>query len=299
MELLQLKYFKAVAESGKINTTAANFFISPPALSASIARLERELNVKLFDRSGNRITLNQEGQILLQYVNQVFANLEYAKIDIAQSLQGKNESVHIAVTSSDLWMKILADFGRKHPDIHLSSATIKLPLLATLDMSKKYSFLLADKSDIASLDSNHIADSFTSVPLFQDIPYVMVPASHRLAKRKYIYLYELESENLYLPMAEQSLNIRLQKMFQAAGFPLKHANECSVNICQYMVADGQGISFTTAHTPHTASNICCIPLKGVKTNWEQHIYWQKGRYFPKEAEIVKNFIIDYFHGSNV
>lgn len=299
MELLQLKYFKAVAESEKISTTAANLFISPPALSASITRLERELNVKLFDRNGNRITLNQEGQIFLHYVNQVFTNLEYAKIDIEHSLHGKNESIRIAVTSSDLWMKMLADCCRKYPDIHLSSATIKLPLLTTLDMTRKYSFLLADKSDMASQDLKHITDTLTSVPLFQDFPYVMVPASHRLAKRKSIHLHELSSENLYLPMAEQSLNIRLHKMFQDSNFPLKHANECSVNICQYMVSDGQGISFTTAHTPHTANNIRYIPLKGVNTNWEQHLYWQKNRYFPEEVQMIKDFIIDYYLGIGV
>ena len=73
MELQQLKYFKTVASLGKISDAAEVLFISAPALSTSIARLEKELGMKLFDRASNRITLNAQGQIFLKYVNQIFA----------------------------------------------------------------------------------------------------------------------------------------------------------------------------------------------------------------------------------
>ena len=64
MELLQLKYFKCVAEASSLKTAAESLFISPPALSASISRLERELGVKLFDRTNRSITLNKQENIL-------------------------------------------------------------------------------------------------------------------------------------------------------------------------------------------------------------------------------------------
>jgi DNA-binding transcriptional LysR family regulator len=67
MELQQLKYFKAVAHFGMIADAAQSLFISAPALSTSISRLEKELGVKLFDRTGNRITLNPQGQIFLKH----------------------------------------------------------------------------------------------------------------------------------------------------------------------------------------------------------------------------------------
>ena len=47
LEFLQLTYFKTVAEYGKIVTAAEALFITPPALSASISRLEKELGMKL------------------------------------------------------------------------------------------------------------------------------------------------------------------------------------------------------------------------------------------------------------
>lgn len=69
MELLQLKYFKTVAELGKISEAAKALYISTPALSTSISRLEKELGVQLFDRFAKRIELNSQGELFLRYAN--------------------------------------------------------------------------------------------------------------------------------------------------------------------------------------------------------------------------------------
>ena len=86
LELQQLKYFKAVADIGKISEAAEALFISAPALSTSISRLEKELGVQLFDRTNSRITLNAQGLILLRHVNQISDTLEDAKQELQQSL---------------------------------------------------------------------------------------------------------------------------------------------------------------------------------------------------------------------
>ena len=71
MELQQLRYFKAVADIGKISDAAESLFISAPALSTSISRLEKELGMQLFDRTSNRISLNPQGRIFLKPVLQL------------------------------------------------------------------------------------------------------------------------------------------------------------------------------------------------------------------------------------
>ena len=85
MELLQLKYFKTVAELGKISAAAEALYISAPALSTSISRLEKELGVQLFDRYAKRIALNAQGEIFLRYVNQMFDALECGKKELLQN----------------------------------------------------------------------------------------------------------------------------------------------------------------------------------------------------------------------
>ena len=68
MELLQLRYFQKVAELESI-TKAANFYMIPqPSMSQTITRLEKELNVKLFDRRNGKLFLNDNGRLFYQHV---------------------------------------------------------------------------------------------------------------------------------------------------------------------------------------------------------------------------------------
>lgn len=67
MELLQLRYFLAVAELQHITKAAEALYITQPALSRSISRLEASVGVPLFNRIGMRIELNKSGQIFYDY----------------------------------------------------------------------------------------------------------------------------------------------------------------------------------------------------------------------------------------
>ena len=68
MKLLQLYYFKALAEREHLTATAAELYISPPSLSAAISRLETDLGVPLFDRVGRNIRLNDKGRQFYDHV---------------------------------------------------------------------------------------------------------------------------------------------------------------------------------------------------------------------------------------
>ena len=91
MDIQQMRYFKTVAETGKISEAAESLFISAPALSTSVARLEKELGVKLFDRTNNKIVLNRQGELFLDYVNETMENLEDLKDALQKSLMEKDE----------------------------------------------------------------------------------------------------------------------------------------------------------------------------------------------------------------
>ncbi len=119
MELLQLRYFKIVCEKGKITSAAESLFISPPALSATIARLERELGVKLFDRRNNSIILNRQGEIFLRYTNQVLASLDNARLELQNSVKSELSHIKIATTNSNLWIGLLAAFSLELSLIHI------------------------------------------------------------------------------------------------------------------------------------------------------------------------------------
>ena len=76
MTLNQMMYFKALAETGHMGQTAEKLYISQPSLSASTARLEKELGVRLFDRQGHRMTLTAEGEAFLRHVKRILREVD-------------------------------------------------------------------------------------------------------------------------------------------------------------------------------------------------------------------------------
>ena len=74
MELLQLRYFCVVAKHQNMTKAAAELMISQPALSKTIASLEKELGTPLFVRRNRSIFLNRAGEILYQKIDQKSGN---------------------------------------------------------------------------------------------------------------------------------------------------------------------------------------------------------------------------------
>ena len=91
MELLHLHYFRTVAEELNFTHAAKRLFISQPALSMTIKKLERELDTELFNRNGRTITLTNQGRILLQSVEKIENELELVKDTAVESGTGRDD----------------------------------------------------------------------------------------------------------------------------------------------------------------------------------------------------------------
>lgn len=90
MEIHQLKYFICVAKLESISKAATTLHLSQPALSKSIAKLEDELGVLLFDRSGKRLHLNDRGRLFLEGAEKALRELDSAAASVsAEAGSGK------------------------------------------------------------------------------------------------------------------------------------------------------------------------------------------------------------------
>ncbi len=115
MELLQLKYFKDAALLENFSKVAELYMVPPSSVSHTIARLEDEIGVKLFTRSGNKILLNEAGKI---FYNEVSASL--AKLDKGIELVEKKRTAAIRVSlmeGTTAAIPVIAEFKRQNPDI--------------------------------------------------------------------------------------------------------------------------------------------------------------------------------------
>src|SRR6266446_3197153 len=95
MELHQLRYFCAVAETGSFSRAAEHSHVSQPSLSQQILKLEAELGARLFDRLGRSVRLTEVGKTFLPRARAVLRELEAARGDVVESKD--SISGHVAV----------------------------------------------------------------------------------------------------------------------------------------------------------------------------------------------------------
>ena len=292
MELQQLKYFKAVADIGKISEAAESLFVSAPALSTSISRLEKELGFPLFDRTNNRIILNTQGQIFLKHINQIFDSLESAKQELQQSLLPQAPRISLLSVNTAMWVNPITAFLSEHPQYTLSSTSISLPALSQHGFDSEYSFLLAFDSDLP----DYLAEELDSIFLVESYPTVAIHKDHPLADRETLDIRMLADEKLFMPSPDHPLFLRLQKLFTLYDLPMPPESQYSLMIRLKMVSDNQGITFITNSATQVipSPNIRYIPLSSPFPRWNANLYWRKDHPLTEHEATFKDFFQHFY-----
>ncbi len=126
MDLRQITYFIALFEEGSVTRAAQRVNVVQPALSMQIAKLERELEQKLFDRTPRAMELTAAGRTLHRLVQPILRDLSLAREQMARlSRTAISGRVTIGVLSSlagSVVPRVLARFAAAYPDVEVSMA---------------------------------------------------------------------------------------------------------------------------------------------------------------------------------
>lgn len=126
MELRQLRHFVAVAEEQSFTRAAAKAHVVQSGLSATVAALERELGVRLFDRTTRRIVLTEPGHHLLTQARDILDAVDRAQDSVASVAGGLRGTLKVGIMHSLLPPPValaLADFHRERPHVRLVPST--------------------------------------------------------------------------------------------------------------------------------------------------------------------------------
>ena len=118
----QEEYFLAIVEAGSISRAAKNLYLSQPALSGSLKRLEDELGVQLFSRDTYPLQLTQAGRLFFQYVQKERDLAGHLRQELIQLEREPSGTVRIGFTfwrSSLVLPRVLPQFHRKYPLIQV------------------------------------------------------------------------------------------------------------------------------------------------------------------------------------
>jgi LysR family nitrogen assimilation transcriptional regulator len=100
MDIKQLRYFIAIAEEGSLSAAAQRVNVAQPSLSQHVISLERDLGVKLLERSPRGVSLTQSGEVLLSHAREIAASLENAVNAVRQSAAEPMGEVSFGLPSS-------------------------------------------------------------------------------------------------------------------------------------------------------------------------------------------------------
>ena len=193
MELHQLRYFCAVAETGSFSRAAEQSHISQPSLSQQILKLEGELGARLFDRLGRSVRLTELGKTFLPRARAVLRELEAAKGEVVEGKEfiGGPITVGVIPTVAPYFLPpLLTTFSRKFPQVQLTVLEEITPIL--LDR------LRAGTVDVAVLALPIRGHEFDASPLLTERLFAALPKKHKLASRASISLKDLRSEPFLL-----------------------------------------------------------------------------------------------------
>lgn len=115
--------FYTVANAGNISKAAKELYISQPAISKSIQKLEESLNCKLFSRSSRGVLLTEEGELLYDHVKEAFETLNQGEDKLKRSIELGVGHLQIGVSTTlckNILLPYLKEFIKQNPHISIS-----------------------------------------------------------------------------------------------------------------------------------------------------------------------------------
>jgi len=193
MELHQLRYFCAVADTGSFSRAAEHSHVAQPSLSQQILKLEAELGARLFDRLGRSVRLTDAGKTFLPRARSVLRELQAARGDISEGKDSVSGQINVGVipTVAPYFLPpVLAGFSKHFPDAAVSIVEDITPVLLER--------LRAGALDLAILALPVRGHEFESLPLLTEPLFAALPKKHKLARRATISLRDLRKEPFLL-----------------------------------------------------------------------------------------------------
>jgi len=175
MELHQLRYFLAVADSGSFTKAAKASHVSQPSLSIQLAKLEAELGGPLFERARKGARLTQRGERFLASAKGALNILEAGKreLDEFRGLSGGRITLGcLPTTGAHLLPQLLKALAKQRPDLQIDLREESSPSLRRL--------LLAGEVDLAILDEAGLHDKFESSLLFREPLLAVFPPKAKI-----------------------------------------------------------------------------------------------------------------------
>jgi len=274
MTLTELRYIVAVAREKHFGRAAEACFVSQPTLSVAIKKLEDELEVKLFERGANEVTVTPLGEEIVRQAQTVIEGAAGIK---ETAKRGKDP------VSGPLRLGVIYTIGPYLlPDL-VKQAIDRVPQMPLM-LQENFTAKLLDMLRTGELDCAIMAEPFPDTglavaPLYDEPFMVAVPKTHALAKRKHVSAEELKQETMLLLGTGHCFRDHVLEVcpeyarFSSDAEGIRKSFEgSSLETIKYMVASGMGVTV--------------VPQLSVPKDTQPHV-----RYIPFSAPVPTRRVV--------
>lgn len=267
MNLKQLPYFVAIAETGSLSGAARRVSVSQPAISGYLQELEQELKVPLFRRSRGRMEPTEAGTIYLEMARQVLALQADAATLIANRRHRKSQVIRVGISphrGAQALAAVYQPFVRRYPDIALEPVENYA--------GQSLSLLREGKVELNFSTVDRVEDDaeLHFLPLHREEIVLALPAFHRLAffasrdvtQAPQLDLGEFRDTPFVMMAPTSTVGQVSRQLFARSGFePVVVFTSSNVVMVNDMVRAGSGAGLLPAYYAQPMDEVVYFRLK--------------------------------------
>lgn len=283
MEIYQLRYFVAVAETENFTKAAVRSNISQPSLSQQIINLEEEIGHKLFHRLGRKVALTQAGQRLLEHARRILTEADNALRELKEdSPKGFRVSVGAIPTIAHFFFPALAAHVRAN-EVPLEVSSYEYFRAVVVRA------VLEGEIDLGIVARPVNEPQLETIPLFTEPLLLAVGVEHPLATVEPLTVRDLREHDFILLGDASSLTAQVRQMSGDHAFEPRIAHRCSqLATVKSLAAMNLGISILprSARTPNDPVGLIYRKFHGTNPTREIVLIRHYRRHLGRGAQLL-------------
>ncbi len=287
--LKPLRAFCQTARLGSVSRAAEALYLSQPAVTQQLQALEREMGMKLFERSGRRLVPTREGEALYELARPLVEGIDALDAAFREQVRGLDAGeLHVAAGSSTilyLLPRIVEAFRAAQPAVRL--------VLHNVTGAGGLDLLRSDEVDLAVGSMLDVPADLDYAPVYRFDPMLIAPHGHPLAGRRELALEDLSPYGLILPPRRLTTYRLVDLVFQKSRVPYTVALEVGGwEVIKQYVAMGLGISIVTAIclTEADRARLAAISLARYFPRRSYGVVMRKGKYLSPQARAFVDLV---------
>lgn len=283
MTLNQIYYFQTVARYENYRKAAEELYISQPSLSRSIASLESELGVLLFEKNGRGVNLTKGGKFFLEYADRIIDECEIAKNKMKEMASdgGKIDIGYVFPLASHYIPHNVRDFLNKKENKNV-----------TFNFFQNHTSAIAKKVRSGELDvgfGGYIdKEEFEFFPVLSEEMVLITPKGHELESHKKVSIQELRNYPVIGYDRESWLGNYTKQLYRRLAFAPNIVVECpDEHSIVALVSEDFGIALVPAIEEINENRVNIHRFDDIELMHHTFMFWMRDRY---QLPAVERFI---------